>query len=299
MGIPETQLETWASQGALASSRDTYASVKSCLEAAGTPYANKNFKVFLQGSYGNDTNVYAESDVDVVIRIDDIYFYDRSALNPEHAATFTRNFVPATYSYADFKNHVSLALRSSYGDNVSSGDRAMKIAAAGARRSADVVVAAEFQRHYSGTIVPGHFIDRGICFFTPNGSQIVNYPKQHSDNCTSKHQATNQWFKPTVRIFKNMRNRLVAAGVIERGVAPSYFIEGMVYNVPNDRFGGSYSETVAAAYGWIRSLDRTALDALVCANRQHYLIRNNLPTCWPFQSYDRFMSAVATLWNQW
>jgi hypothetical protein len=38
--------------------------------------------LFLQGSYGNDTNIYAESDVDVVMRTDSIYYSDTSALNP-------------------------------------------------------------------------------------------------------------------------------------------------------------------------------------------------------------------------
>jgi hypothetical protein len=299
MAIPEAQLETWAHQGAMVSSRDTYATVKGALERPNTPYSGRSYEVFLQGSYGNDTNIYAESDVDVVIRLDDTYFYDTSALNAVHSAAFTQNFVPATYTYDTFKADVTASLSARFGQSVSVGTKAVKIAAAGARRSSDVVVAAQFQRHFSGTLFPGHYIERGICFFTPGGQRIVNYPKQHSDNCTAKHQATNQWFKPTVRIFKNMRNRLIDNNVIARGLAPSYFIEGMLHNVPNDKFGGSYAGTVIGASNWLRSLDQQALNNLLCANRQQALLRDNLPTCWPYNSYDRFMSAVATLWNQW
>jgi hypothetical protein len=45
-----------------------------------SPYYPKDFKIFLQGSYKNDTNVYGDSDVDVVIRLDEIYYTDLDQL---------------------------------------------------------------------------------------------------------------------------------------------------------------------------------------------------------------------------
>ena len=63
MAIPESQLDTWSHQGSITQSSNTYATITGALEAAGTPYANKAYKVFLQGSYGNDTNIYAPDDV--------------------------------------------------------------------------------------------------------------------------------------------------------------------------------------------------------------------------------------------
>ena len=89
MAIPEAQLETWSHQGSVQQSCDTYATVKRSLEANDTKYADKSFDVFLQGSYGNDTNIYAESDVDVVIRTDSIYYYDTSALIRKNCRSFT------------------------------------------------------------------------------------------------------------------------------------------------------------------------------------------------------------------
>jgi hypothetical protein len=79
MAIPESQLEDWSHQGSITQSKATYGTVKRSLEAPDTHYAGGNsFEVFLQGSYGNDTNIYAESDVDVVIRLDSVYYYDVS-----------------------------------------------------------------------------------------------------------------------------------------------------------------------------------------------------------------------------
>ena len=59
--------------GAQVTSKETYATVKLALESTYAGYADKKYNVFLQGSYGNDTNIYKESDVDVVIRLDSIF----------------------------------------------------------------------------------------------------------------------------------------------------------------------------------------------------------------------------------
>lgn len=134
----------------------------------------------------------------------------------------------------------------------------------------------------------------GICFFNSSGDRIVNYPKQHSANCTAKHQATNGWFKPMVRILKNMRGRLVENDSIERGCAPSYFLEGLLFNVPDDKFGKSYGDTFVAIVNWIFQAQR---NDFVCANKQHYLVRDSAATCWPCSNCDSFLNAVAGLWN--
>jgi hypothetical protein len=295
MAIPESQLDTWSHQGSITQSSTTYATVKRALEAADTKYANQSFEVFLQGSYGNDTNIYAESDVDVVIRLDTIYHYDTSALTPQDLAVFQAGFTAASYSYADYKSHVLSTLQQSFGTaDVKAGKKAIKIRANGGRRSADVVVATEFRRYYSGLFGPQY--ERGISFFNSNGLRIDNYPKQHSANCTTKHQATNGWFKPMVRIFKNMRGKLVDDGAIEQGTTPSYFLEGLLFNVPDDKLGKNYGDSFVAAFNWIVQAKRADF---VCANKQHYLVRDSAATCWPCADYDRFLNAAAKLWTNW
>lgn len=293
MAIPESQLETWSSQGSIVQSSSTYATIKRALEASNTNYAGKSYEVFLQGSYGNDTNIYAESDVDVVIRLDSIYYYDIENLTPDEQARFNAALIPGTYPYAIYKADVIAALRNGLGaSDVHPDTKAIKITANTSRRSADVLVATEFLRYSSFPGVP----DSGVCFFTSSNQRIVNYPKQHSANCTAKHQATRGWFKPMVRILKNMRTRLVDDGLLQEGMAPSYFLEGLLYNVPNDKFGGSYSDTFVAAINWILQADR---NKFVCANEQYYLVRDSVAMCWPCDNCDRFLNALTPFWNDW
>src|SRR5258706_10441367 len=107
IAIPESQLETWSHQGSVAQSSDTYNTIKRVLEADGTPYAGKRVKVFLQGSYGNDTNIYAESDVDIVIKSNESFFYQLNDMQPAEQASFQAAYPrTASYGYGTFKNDV-------------------------------------------------------------------------------------------------------------------------------------------------------------------------------------------------
>jgi hypothetical protein len=88
MTIPLSELQKWSGQGSVTQSKNTYATVKAALEDRNATYKDRNFKVFLQGSYGNDTNIYAESDVDVVIRYDGVFFYDINQRPADEQAAF-------------------------------------------------------------------------------------------------------------------------------------------------------------------------------------------------------------------
>jgi hypothetical protein len=295
MPISEPQLETWSKVGSITQSSSTYQTVRTALLDAKAIYADKDFEVFLQGSYGNDTNIYAESDVDTVIRLDSIYGYDVSGLPPEQQAAFHQAFVQATYSFDEFKTAVVTRLSNAFGkDVVTPGNKAMKIKANGSRRSADVVACYQFRRYIRFFSLSDQEYVLGVTFPTTSSGKIINYPKRHLDNCTAKHQATNSWFKPIVRIVKNMRSKLVDDGKITKNTAPSYCIEGILWNVPNDKFGSSYGDTFCNCLNWLLKTDRTKL---TCANEQYWLLGNN-NVQWPSANCDIFLNAITQLWKE-
>ena len=296
MAITEAQLVTWSHQGAVTQSKETYGTVRRALESDRVRYTSREFNIFLQGSYGNDTNVYTESDVDVVIRLDATFHYGLDDLNSaEKAAFHSAHPGSATYTHALFKAHVIAALEAAFPRAVTPGNKSIKIAASGNRRSADVVAACQYRRYYSFPSTSGASYAKGICFFKPDGIRIVNYPRQHSENCTAKHQATNRWFKPTVRILKNIRRAIVNDGIIDKTIAPSYFLEGLLYNVPDEKFGGSYQDTLVSCINWIREADRSKF---VCANEQ-FILFGTWPETWPVAHYDQFMNAFVDYWKDW
>ncbi len=296
MAIPEADLTTMAAIGAQATSKETYATVKLALDANDTGYAAKSYTVFLQGSYGNDTNIRKESDVDVIIRLDSIFTYDLSSLPPEQKQIFAEVHGAATYTHTHFRDDVLTALYARFGEHVNPGTKAVMIEPFHNRRKADVLIATQ-HRKYSRYVsaIDTSFI-QGVSFHKSDGTRVANYPKQHRENMTIKNQATNEWFKHIVRIFKNARQKLIEQGVIEAGMAPSYYLEGLLYNVPEDQFGTSYQDSMVKCTNWLFAAERSKF---VCANEQYKLLDGNTDVTWNTKNCDAYLNGLVGLWNGW
>jgi hypothetical protein len=297
MPIPEGQLQTWSHQGSIQQSSATYATIKRTLASPGTPYAAQPTKVFLQGSYCNDTNIFAESDIDVVIRYENTYFHDIADLPPLQQGAFNRSWIAATYKYDDFKRDVVSTLRGAYGNDVTVCDKAISIAASGSRRKADVIASVQFRRYRKFNSYYDQDYVLGLCFFTSSGQQIVNYPEQHSTNLTTRHQLSGNRLKPFVRVLKNLRGVLDQRHTITRAQAPSYFIEGLLYNVPAAQFASTLQQTFSNVFRWLR--EEADPSTFVCANEQYYLVRDGDHNCWPLANYERFLNSAMESWNTW
>jgi hypothetical protein len=296
LAIPEAQLVTWSHQPASGPSRDTYAAVLVVLQDTAAPFADKNPDVYLQGSYGNDTNVVRESDVDVVACIPTTFAHDARTLPPEQYQAFERAYPgSASYSYAQYKHDVANWLTRKYGSAVRNGTKAIHIPAGQNRRDCDVLPAIEYRYYYRFNTLRDQYFAPGICFYLPDGTQVVNFPKQHSDNCTTKHQSTTSRFKPTVRMYKNMRNYMVDHGLMKDGLAPSYFIEGMLYNAQKEMFSARCDDTFVATYNYILNADRSQFR---CANGIHFLLGDSHVN-WPAANCDTYLNALSRLWNNW
>ena len=222
-------------------------------------------------------------------------FYHDALRLPSEYQLFEKAY-PGTASYGlpEFKAEVADWLRRKFGNTVKVGEKAIFIPGNGTRRDCDVLPCARFKYYYRFTAGDESFAD-GICFFLKDGTRIVNFPVQHSDNCTAKHRATSQWFKPTVRVYENMRNYLIDKGRLKDGVAPSYFIEGMLWNAPVDKFGGSWDNTFVATFNFIVNADRSQFK---CANGIHSLLGTS-PVNWKADDCATYLDALRNLWNNW
>ena len=88
----------------------------------------KNVDVFLQGSYGNTTNVWgADSDVDIVLCHTGAFFYDISKISQAEQNAFNADFSGnATYGYPDFKRDAESFIARLY-NGVVPGKKALHI----------------------------------------------------------------------------------------------------------------------------------------------------------------------------
>jgi len=294
MSISEKQLETWSHQGSVTQSSSTYNTVRDILNDDRAPYSPNRCDIFLQGSYGNSTNIYADSDVDIVLCSNQVFYSETGNLSATEKTAYDRWWTPGGYPFSEFRKDVISYLTTRFGEAVEPGTKAIKIHGNGARRDCDVLCCMQNRDYFSFSETDLSSYHSGICFWDSNQNKIVNYPKQHLQNCTTKHQSTSSKFKPTVRIIKNMRNRIIELGLINNGLAPSYYLEGMMYNVPNDQFVDSKVDTIVNCLNWLLGCKRKEL---LCANERYYLLRDNSNVCWKPENFEQFLTTTVEYWN--
>jgi len=201
-------------------------------------------RVSVQGSYRANTNVRAESDVDVCIVLPNTYFSDFTFSDITGEQLTGRK--PAPISFKDFKNAVEKALVGRFGRaGVTRGNKAFDVHANTYRIDADVVAAFEhrrFGKRRPDGVTP---YDLGIEFRTDSDVRIVNWPEQTYENGVAKNKRTARSYKSAIRIIKRLRNQMQADNIGAAKYIGSFLIESLVWNVPDEGFGYSdYSRVI-------------------------------------------------------
>jgi hypothetical protein len=296
MAIPDSQLETWANIGPSAGAKAGHESIRMALEAASSRIKGKDYEVYLQGSYKNDTNIRADSDVDIVVQLNSTFQPNLSLLSDAERAVYAREVPSATYLFQHFRADVLQTLSDYYGAGiVSSANKCVVVQGASGRLTADVVPCLLYRHVARYPNWREHTYWPGISFVAQEtGVEIVNYPKLHYDRGVEKNseEQTNGWYKPTVRLFKNARNHLIANYGYSNDHAPSYFVECLLSNAPDHLFGGTYANTFVKILHWIDTAD---LSSLRCQN-QMTLLFGSEPTQWNAGRAKEFAVKLGALW---
>lgn len=298
MPIPDSQCDTWRNQGATATAKVTHESVRTALSAATSAVRDKDFEVYLQGLYRNDTNIYGDSDVDIVVQLNQTVLDDWSGLVPAEQALFAQTFSPAVYTVDLFDADVLKTLTAYFGPSaVTPKNKCIDIAKGSGRLAADVVVALRYRRwlRYRGPF--DQECAEGISFWGRTDSrQVVNYPKMHYQNGVAKNLATNGTYKPSVRMIKNARKYLVSQGRLDAAMAPSYFVECGLYNLPNECFTAGSADTFYRILKW---LDDNPDWTQGVTQSQQTLLFGSSPEQWQTGAARWFHSSLVELWNDW
>jgi len=300
MGIPATTLETWSNQGATQTPKSLREKIEKKLTGSDSTIHRKNdLDIYLQGSYRNSTNIYGNSDVDVVVQHDATFFSDISDLDTQEKAIYNRSFSEATYTWDNFKSEVIETLENAFGvNNVEVGNKSIKID--DGSYEADVVPCFEYRKY----ITFGESLDEreyipGIKFYTTNENRsVINYPKEHYSKGAAKNQRVNNRYKPTIRVFKNIKRKLIEKDMITKDQAPSYFVENLLYNVPDEIYDESSIST--RVYGVLKYLSENyySLSQFICQNEQTYLCGFSEEQ-WNERDAQTFINESITLWNEW
>lgn len=296
MGIPETKLETWSHQGAVTTAKNTHESIRNALKSHKWRN-NIDFEVYLQGSYKNNTNIRGDSDVDIIAQLNSAFRRNISALPEPEKILYKAAFNSATYLNKNFRADVIQVLREYYGASIiSEGNKSVKVSGGSGRLPADIVVCIQYRKYQRFLDTKNQRYVEGILFYTlRENREVINFPKLHYENGVNKNSSTNGRYKPTVRVFKNARTFLVDKGVIAKNLAPSYFLECLIYNVPDEKFRSNYQNTFCDVVNW---LDKTDFKDFMCQNEQLQLFGNTTEQ-WSVNNAKGIIKEMIKLWNTW
>lgn len=264
--------------------------VRKAIGASGE-LAERTIQVFAQGSYRNRTNVRHDSDVDICVLCKDVCFTDLM----DGLTDADVGLQPHPYTYPQFKNEVEAALRSYFGgQTVIRGNKAFDVHENTYRVDADVVACFEHIRYFrqAGGGIGQH---RGTRLRPDNGGRIVNWPQQNYDNGVLKNSATGRCFKVVVRILKRLRNEMEDAAIPAAKPIPSFLIECLAWNVPNEGFDRSTHKAdvrYALAHLWNETRSSDTCREWGEINELKYLFRSSQP--WTREQANAFLDAA---WN--
>lgn len=187
-----------------------------------------DFKTKLQGSYRNTTMVQGSGDVDILVIRNDTYLADFSESEVSKQEAPIKN---PRRMFEEHREAVYRTLQAQYGQEaVKQEDKAIEINSPKLEIGADVVPTLRYRRHWNRT--PPDYT-KGIVFWSRDEVRVENFPKKHRIQGRLKNSRTDGQYKETIRLFKNLRNALIEKIHITKDDVPSYYIECLLSNVPD------------------------------------------------------------------
>jgi len=209
------------------------------------------WSVYPQGSYANKTNIAADSDVDLVVALTSSFYPNKEDLTEFEWLEYDKYYERADRTWRDFRDAVEAVLRKDFWVVV--GSKAVKVRSGVIRLPADVLIALEHRYYTSFLSFEGQTFVDGVQFYRSGDHKIVNFPKQHMKACAWKDFRTAGNYRKVVRVAKNARNVLIAEddSAVGSTTAPSYFLESLLWNVPDLCFASGLENAYRQAIGWL------------------------------------------------
>jgi hypothetical protein len=192
-------------------------------------------RVYVKGSYANNTNVRQNADVDIAVEWTNTIKIDTWGKTVGMTADqLGYQPVTETMTPAEYRRRVEQALMAVFDSRTidATGDKHVHVAAGPNTLDADVVPCFALDRYDEP-----HLCHRGHRIYPKSGAAYVdNFPQQNYDNGVAKNNATGRRYKEIVRCTKRIIAELHKEHVIQHEY-PGYLTESLVYNAPNACFG--------------------------------------------------------------
>lgn len=194
----------------------------------------RKVKIFVQGSYANNTNVRTESDVDIAVIQEEVFRTKYRTTGAYVQTDADYRFSVAEKKDKSFKDEILPCLRGKFGSDVERKNKFIKIHGNSYRNDADAVPCMRYRDYTNGFRKDESNYVGGIVIIPDRGDSIINYPEQHIENGRRKNQQTNHFYKKMVRVMKKMRYIMEDCGYEYAKNVSSFLLESLLYNIPNE-----------------------------------------------------------------
>ena len=242
--------------------------------------SSRKIRLFLQGSFANNTNVKAESDVDIAIILESAFIpkYRQGILKESY------NHSSSNDSFSSFKDDVERTLRLKFNNDVERKNKSIKVHGNTYRVDADTVPALRYRDYSNDYIIQETNYVGGIIIYPDEGGKIINYPEQHIENGKAKNISTKHIYKKMVRIIKKMRYNMLDAGYASADKVSSFGLESLLWNIPD------YMYSRYTSYGFIfDDLIKYVQTVEISGYKEANGIKDLFPTEQTLEEYKKFI----------
>jgi predicted nucleotidyltransferase len=289
MALSDKQIRDWSRRGDAMHAWYSYQMVRDTLAAA--RLKDMSYVIYPQGSYANKTNIAADSDVDMVIALRSAFYPNKEKLSPPELEEYAKHYEESDLTWHRFREAVFRVLKSNY--LVEERSKCVKVRSNLIRLPADVLIALDYRYYISFLSLIGENFVGGVQFYTSKGAEIVNYPKKHIESCADKNKKTAGRYRCVVRVAKNARNAIIADDrtPVEAGSVPSYFLESLLWNVPDRCYRDNPATSYRQVIGWLYE-NPDELDGMDFPNRMGKLFGDAPDAVWNISNAQAIINAM-------
>lgn len=226
-----------------------------------------DYETFLQGSYKNDTSIPDLNDVDIV-----------AVRKTYTSCVFTNTASKNPVSWETIFQQVQDRLEGSsqYHGKTKWGDKCIKV---NTGFKADVVPA----------VAIGGYSDDPIAIYSfEEREERKNSPRDHYENGKKKQAATENRYKPTVRMFKQWARNWFEG----TDIAPSFYVECLIHSLDNYVFDPDPVETFdLASYVILYKMTEDSYLSSVAGDKDILVASEWLPS-----NFQRFRNQLKESW---
>lgn len=259
---------------------------------------DRKIKLFVQGSYANNTNVRTQSDVDVAVIQEEVFTteYRTASTSSYPQSDSDYGFITAPTPDKSFKDEVQDCLEAKFGSDVERKNKSIKVHGNTYRKDADTVPCRRYRDYRDDYGKDASNYVGGIVIIPDSGGRIINYPEQHIANGRKKNIDTHQYYKKFVRIMKKMRYLMEDSYNSTFSSAAknvnSFMLESLLWNIEDKWYldnCGIYTKVYAFRL-LVDLLDQRS------GSFMNYKEANGIkPLCPDTQSYEKLCRFIAAL----